>query len=513
MGRADLIMAACCVLAAAALLATMGDLPVFGDGWGYGYRSARWIETHGMQPVASGTGRGEMAMGHPTLMLWSWALLMRILGNTTLVAHLIPALMTALALWGTYRYGRLAGGRATGMWSSIILLCSPLFLAQSLQPLQDVGFTALAILAMTEYGQGRNTRAAVLTALATAFREQALLLAGSFILVELARNGLSKPGRLLIHLLSPGVFLLTGLGNLVYNGFFLFRNYLGEATELESGWFLPRLRFFAGHLLCHDGRWLPLTAGMALALSRQARKAPSVTAVLLLLAPAVLFPPGRLLFLAVMGAAGLLALAREGRMPDPAVLPAIVFIFAMIAFHVMIVAVAPDPQLNLYRYLLAAYPAVIVCTLALMRKKGGVRLLHPAGAITAALGVAACFNVIPIQLDATPMGLASVYDMRELARIAEASGDTVIAPLTEYPMFRDPALGFVDEAHPARILGEGRLAPGMAYTLLRPSTMEHDPDFDSMLSSMMVEDMSVTLLARTKRGEAVQSIFRLEPAR
>ncbi len=499
MGRADLIMAACCILAAAALLATMGDLPVFGDGWGYGYRSARWIETHGMQPVASGTGRGEMAMGHPTLMLWSWALLMRILGNTPLVAHLIPALMTALALWGTYRYGRLAGGRATGMWASIILLCSPLFLAQSLQPLQDVGFTALAVMAMT--------------ALATAFREQALLLAGSFVLIELARNGFSRPGRILIHMLSPGVFLLTGLGNLVYNGFFLFRNYLGEATGLESGWFLPRLRFFAGHLLCHDGRWLPLTVGIALALSRQARKAPSVTAVLLLLAPAVLFPPGRLLFLAVMGSAGLLALVREGRMPDPAVLPAIIFVFAMIAFHVMIVAVAPDPQLNLYRYVLAAYPAVIVCTLALVRRKGGVRLLHPASAITAVLGVAACFNVIPIQLDATPMGLASVYDTRELARTASTAGDTVIAPETEYPMFRDPALGFVDEPRPARILGEGRLAPGTAYTLLRPSTMEHDPAFDSMLSSIMTEEMSVTLLARAKRDEAVQSLFRLEPAR
>lgn len=504
-------MAGCCILAAAALLVVMGDLPVFGDGWAYGYRSARWIATHGMQPVPSGTGRGEMAMGHPTLMLWSWALLMRILGDTPLVAHLIPAIMTALALWGTYLYGRLAGGRATGMWAAIILLCSPLFLAQSLQPLQDVGFTALAVLAMTEYGHGRNTRAAVLTALATAFREQALLLAGSFILVELARNGLSKPRRLLIHLLSPGVFLLTGLGNLAYNGFFLFRTYLGEAKELESGWFLPRLRFFAGHLLCHDGRWLPLTAGIALTLSRQTRKAPSATAVLLLLAPAVLFPPGRLLFLAVIGIAGLLALAREGRMPDPAVLPAIVFVLAMIAFHVMIVAIAPDPQLNLYRYVLAAYPAVIVCTLALLRKKGGVKLLHSAGAVTAALGVAACFNVIPFQLDATPMGLAWVYDTRELVRTASAAGDTVIASETEYPMFRDPALGYTDEPMPARLLGEGRLEPGTAYTLLRP--MENDPSFDSLLSSMMTEEMSITPLARMKRGEAVQSLFRLEPAR
>lgn len=511
--RRDLTMLAACLAASVILLLLLGDLPVFGDGWGYGYRTASWIAHHGMQPVAAGAGRGEQTMGHPTLMLWIWALLMNILGDTPLVAHLLPAFLTCLALWGTYRYGSLLGGRAAGMWSAIILLSSPLFLAQSMQPLQDIGFMAMAVLAMHEYGTGRNGRAALLTAVGTAFREQALLLAASFMLVELARNGFSKPGRILVHLLSPAVLALTGLGNLAYNGFFFYPTYLGNPSELGDGWLPGRIRLFAGHLLAGDGRWLLLTSAIAITLARQARKAPSVTAVLLLLSPAFLFPPGRLQFLALMAAAGLLAVLREGRMPNPAALPAAIFALAMIAFHVLVVSFAPDPQLDLYRYVLAAYPAVIACTIALIRNRGGIRLLHPLAAAAALAGVMAGTRILPNQPDATPAGLATVYDTRELALTASAMGDTVIAPESECELFGNPALGFVDTPVPCRRLGEGTLDPSASYTLYRPWAQSADQEFDAALAGMLVSEAVIEPVARAVSGGFEQTLFRLEPAR
>lgn len=511
--RRDLTMLAACMAASVVLLLFLGDLPVFGDGWAYGYRSASWIAQHGMQPVAGGEGRGEQAMGHPTLMLWIWALLMNVLGDTPLVAHLLPAFLTGLALWGTYRYGSLLGGRAAGMWSAVILLASPLFLAQSMQPLQDVGFTALAVLAMHEYGAGRNGRAALLTAVGTAFREQALLLAASFMLVELARNGFSKPGRILVHLLSPAVLALTGLCNLAYNGFFFFPTYLGDPSELGEGWLPGRIRLFAGHLLAGDGRWLLLTSAIAITLARQARKAPSVTAVLLLLSPAFLFPPGRIMFLALMAAAGLLAVLREGRMPDPAALPAVVFALAMIAFHVLVVTFAPDPQLDLFRYILAAYPAVIACTVALIRNRGGIRMLHPIAAAAAIACAMAGTRVVPNQPDATPAGLATVYDTREIAVAASAAGDTVIAPESECALFENPALGFVDTPVPCRRLGVGTLDPGASYTVYRPWAVASNPGFDEALAGMIVSEAVMEPVVRTASGGFEQTLFRLEPAR
>lgn len=511
--RRDIMMLAACLAVSVILLLILGDLPVFGDGWGYGYRSASWIAGHGMQPVAAGEGRGEQAMGHPTLMLWLWALLMNVLGDTILVAHIIPALLTGLALWGTYRFGSLLGGRAAGMWSAVILLSSPLFLAQSVQPLQDVGFTAFAVLAMREYGDGRNGRAALLTAAGTAFREQALLLAASFMLVELARNGISKPGRILVHLLSPAVLVLTGLGNLAFNGFFLYPTYLGSPAELGEGWLPGRIRLFAGHLLAGDGRWLLLTSAIAIALARQARKAPSVTAVLLLLSPAFLFPPERLQFLALMGAAGLLAVFREGRMPDTAALPAAVFALAMIAFHVLVVSFAPDPQLNLFRYVLAAYPAVIACTVALIRNRGGIRLLHPLAAASALACVMAGTRTLPNQPDATPAGLATVYDTREMAMAASALGDTVVAPETECALFGNPALGYVDSPVPCRRLGDGTLDPGASYIVFRPWAEAADPEFDEALAGMLVSETVMEPVARAVSGGYAQVIYRLEPAR
>jgi len=369
------------------------------------------------------------------------------------------------------------------------------------------------VLALLEYGAGNNTKAAILTALGTAFREQALLLAACFILVEIARAGFTRPGRILIHLLSPAVLLVTGLSNLAYNGYFLFSTYLGTPSPLEEGWFADRIRFYAGHLFAGNGRWVPLTVGIAMTLSRQARKAPSVTAVLLLLSPALLFPPGRILYLAVMCCAGLLALFREGRMPDPAPLAAALFALSMVLFHVLIVTIAPDPQLDLHRYVLAAYPAVIACTIALVRRKGGIRMLHPVAAVFLLISIFSCTRALWNQQDATPAGLLSVYDYRTAISLASESGDTILVPETELAMLENPALGFTDRPVPARVIGHGSLSPGTSYMLLVPPAAQGDAEFEERIRGMFAGEMEISSLADFRRGEILLSLKRLDPVR
>ncbi len=471
----DLAMLLLCLAASAALLVLLGDLPVFGDAWGYGYRSARWMADNGMQPVPAGPGRGEQAMGHPSAFFWTWALLMRLLGDTVLVSHILPAAMTFLALWGIWRLASELGGRAAGLWAVLGLATSPLFVSQSVVQLQDVGFAAFAALSLWKYARGRHAAAALLATAAAACREQAVFLAVAYLLVELSGSGLRRPGRLALHCLPFTVILITGFSNLAVNGYFFFGNYLGEPSSLGAGWLSGRIRLFAGHLLASDGRWIPVTASLALVLASQSRRRLSLTAVMVLLTPALLFPPGRLSFLAVLAAAFLLALLREGRLPDDVVLAAILFVSAMLLFHILIVLAAPDPQLNLYRYVLGAYPAVIAVSLAAIRRRGGIRLLHPIAAAFTLTGALACLAVDPVQHEATPQVFRTAMNHREGMALAASIADTVIVPDVDFAV--NPALGYVEAPLPARaLLDSSGLSAHATYAVVLPPPLSHQPD-------------------------------------
>jgi len=76
------------------------SVPLFGDTLGYGYSTVRWMRDNGYTPFAAGDGKGEQAMGHPTLFFWLWALISALLGETLATARLMPAVATFLSLWG-----------------------------------------------------------------------------------------------------------------------------------------------------------------------------------------------------------------------------------------------------------------------------------------------------------------------------------------------------------------------------------------------------------------------------
>ncbi|NLP04787.1 hypothetical protein GX411_02395 [Candidatus Fermentibacteria bacterium] len=497
-----------CLAAAVVLMVLSAGIPVSGDAWGYSYRTARWIADNGMTPIPCGQGRGEQGMGHPTAFYWTWALLMRIAGDTVAVAHVLPSATFCLALWAAWRLGHAMAGRACGFWTAACLLASPLFLSQALQPLQETGFTAFAALAMERYLVGRNTQAAVMTTVAAVFREQAVLLAASFALVELLHEGTGKPGRILVHAMPLGVILVTGLGNLAATGMFFNKIHFGAPSALRPDWLAFRTRLFAGHLLAADGRWIPLVSALALVLAGQARRTPSATSLLLLLSPALLFPPARLAFLAVMAAAGTLAIARRGSLPDRPIFAMILFVLMMIAFHVLIVKIAPDPALDLYRYVLGALPAVLALPLAVIRRRGGVRLLHPVGAILLVSGVLGCFRIDPFQPDSTPAGTLASLDTRRAVLLAAASADTAIAPETEADFFTNPSLGYIDRPFPVRVLGTGpALCGDAAYSVLVPPTHHGDPWFERTLEEILPAGAFPCTLATWVRGPLVTEVL------
>lgn len=461
----DRLAALLCLAAAAGLLLLYGGSPVTGDAWGYGYRTARWISEHGMSPVPAG-GRGEQAMGHPALFFWLWALLMEVLGNTALVAHLLPCALSGLCLWATWKLGRALGGRAAGMWSSLCLLASPLFLAQSAVPLTDVGFAAFAALALWSYSEDRLAAAAVWTAAATVCREPAVVLAVVLALVELSRDR-RRLRRLLPLLLSPLVLVVTGISNLAVNGWFFWPQHLGRGAPLPDGWLRLKLAFFGGHLFLMDGRWLVLVVAIAAALAKQSRKLPSVMAVLLLLAPSLLFPPDRSAFMAVAAAFAAIALLREGRLPSQAPLAAGLFMLAVVAFHALITLMTTFGMIHMYRYMLGAYPAFYACALALVRVRGGVRLLHPTGMLLLALGLAAGTRIDPREPDSTPAGAAVMLDLEEAVAFSDSLADTLVVSEIELALVTDPALGLVDRPVPARLPGGRPPVPGTVYALVR----------------------------------------------
>ena len=269
-------------------------IPLYGDAWGYGYQSAVWMADNGLQPIPAGSGRGQQAMGHPPLFFWLWAVLIKVLGGGLHVAHLLPAAATFFALWGIYKLTlQLSRCRATAIVAAAALLATPIFLANSLNPLPDVAVAASATWTLLFYARGRVGATALTATLAVALREQAVLLPAVLLTIELLKGGRRRPGRLLL-LASPAVvLLLNGLAYLLVNGYFFFGTHLGGPESVGRAVLIARFRSFFGFLFAGGWRWLPVTVAVAFVAGGHRRS--SAAFVLLMLSPAVLFPPGRLL--------------------------------------------------------------------------------------------------------------------------------------------------------------------------------------------------------------------------
>jgi 4-amino-4-deoxy-L-arabinose transferase-like glycosyltransferase len=423
--------------AVALSLSWFGPSPLFGDEIGYGYTASNWIAEHALAPVPAGTGRGEQGQGHPALFFWLWAILMRVFGNTLATARIIPTIATGFALVGMWRLGKdLTGSGTAGIMAAAGLLASPLFLAQAFRALPESAHMASVVWALCCYTRGQRFKAALLTVLATVFRQQAIALGAAFLVADLLRERKLGPN-LLIWLTPLAVPLVNGLMHLSVNGYFIFPHYLGEQSpDMPANWLTARIRLFAGHVAAEDFRWFPVSVGLAFSFLRFQHK-PGVLFLAALTLPGLLFPPTRLAFLAGVALLYGILLVTRKRLPSPPVAAMLVFIGLLVAFHVLIVTVAPDPHLNLFRYIYGAYPPLVALLMLGVRRAGRATSRYAWAVFCVAS--ATCMTAVryPWQPDATVAGLLEA----RAVRTAIASVQNPFHP--DDRIIGVPALGYV----------------------------------------------------------------------
>ena len=462
---------ALCAIAVLAMYLISLNVPVYGDAYAYGYRSARWMSDNGLAFVPQGTSRGAQAMGHPALFFWLWALLMSMLGDTLAVARILPAMATLMALIGTYMLGkRLSGSRWGGFISASALLASPLFITQSLRPIPDSAMVACVAWSLYLYITGRYRSAAIVCFVGVIFREQAIFLAGAYFITELLRTGFRRPLRLLFFASPVLVIVITGFLNMAANGYFFFPTYMGEnEAPLAGGWALTRFRFFAGHLLAEDFRWIPVTAALAAMTAGRVRDRLPVLPVLILLLPAIFHPPGRLVFLFAVIALTAWHIYRRGAFPSRTVSVMVMFPALLVLFHVFIVAVAMDPALDLFRYVIGAYPVILSGAVAILWRYLGPGAASILGCVFIAATASA--NVSMKHYLQPETSLACLRPLVEMDRVcafaAERADSVIVADLT-LEMMGNEALGYDIDTSRFRSIGEGHgpLSPGVEYAVI-----------------------------------------------
>jgi len=123
-------------------------LPIFWDGV-YWVNSAEWMSRNNLNPILPGIyTSGGLDVGHPPLVYLSLAVSFFLFGASPFAAHLSMLVLSLLALYFTYLLGSHLYGAKSGLIASLLLLFSPLFLAQSGSVSLDMGLVAFTVMAI-----------------------------------------------------------------------------------------------------------------------------------------------------------------------------------------------------------------------------------------------------------------------------------------------------------------------------------------------------------------------------
>ena len=156
------------------------------------FRGAEWISENEFYPIPPGPfDMGGLDTGHPPFTLVILSIAFIIFGKSIFIAHFIMFLFSFLMLYFTYKLGSYIFNETTGIIASLLLLASPLFIAQSGLANLDIPLGALALI--TIYSAIKE-------------KKLAYLISGSLLVLS------KEPGILTILSVSLYIFLINPNG-------------------------------------------------------------------------------------------------------------------------------------------------------------------------------------------------------------------------------------------------------------------------------------------------------------
>ncbi|MCD4708532.1 MAG: glycosyltransferase family 39 protein [Candidatus Sabulitectum sp.] len=426
------------------------EIPIYGDAWGYGYSSANWIAENGLPFVPTGTGKGNTACGHFTVYFWLWAVLMRVAGDSVRVAHLLPAVFSFLAVAGTYRLSRDIGGKTMGVFAGIALLVSPLFLAQAFRPLPIAAVMAASIWSLFFYRREKYLTATLLCAFAVMMREQALMLAVTYITAELFLFRQLSWRRILLFAIPFLILAIHGTLSFFVNRVnFHFYSALSLKEPFSISLLLYGVRHFGGFYLTDCFRWLPVAAGMGLLYSRLVNKRTGAGVGLLLCALGASGISANY-FIAVMLPLLLYPACFRRSSVSRTALVLGLFPAMLVMFLLLILFITTSQfQFMFFRYMAAAFPALITGVMwALFScKKKCIPVTIAAVFVTASALTNLTVRNEAFYSDTTLVGYyLPLQAMRNAGTWAEEQNLPVIALGLVVNHFSSPELGYTDSS-------------------------------------------------------------------
>lgn len=490
--RSGPLILLCVVIAVGLGLAWFWQVPLMGDDGAYAYRTATWLSENGLPFVAAGTERGEQAMGHPVLFFWLWASCISLFGNSLITAKILPTIATAMALAGTWKLAAaFSRDKFAGAMATLGLLATPVFLTQMFRPLPDVAFTAAVAWSLYFCSRNRFLPALLLAILATALKEQGVLLAGSLLICDLLTTRRFHP-RMLLWLCPLLVLAATCLSNLLVHGWLLYPTHFSldsQTIQLPDNWFRYWLGFFGGHLLGADSRWIPVTVALALVLSAR-RTRLTLPVVATLFSPVLFFGNHTAVYTLLLGALSIWAIITRGRLPAKISAVALLLPAVTILFLVGLVPFTTGSNHDLMRYTLSAYPPMMALLASRLLSAGRGFAFTVWG-----IFLAGSLSAVPHrgpgawQFEDSPLGLVMAVEYREAVEASEN-------PFTvREGVLEDPALGFVEAPRPFRPGEPGQLIVSDAleleglpagYTLTGDTVYAWEHDGLSVLALQMV---------------------------
>jgi hypothetical protein len=109
-------------------------------------QQAQWLAEHDVVQAVPGLRPADAFFGHPPGLHVTLAVLWKLLGTSVPLAHGLMAIFAAVGVGATFLLGRHLHDTWTGLLAALLLLATPVYLAQAGMYLADLPVTALGVL-------------------------------------------------------------------------------------------------------------------------------------------------------------------------------------------------------------------------------------------------------------------------------------------------------------------------------------------------------------------------------